>query len=185
MGAIDVPPADHGFALFGPDFGVPPGGFCVSVFLFVRRGQDLLVGRMDRDQADRWSQAWQPNLSYYEGERRAALFDGLRLPATYLREGEHPADAAGRVWTEQLGYDEGRLLGAPMILSEAGPSRRAPSYKHWDLLFLYQVEAQALPEPVPDHWAELGFHRTGELAPEDLVMLHGELLAHLERGAGG
>lgn len=175
----DVPPADHGFALFGPALGTPPGGFCVSVFLVLRREEAILVGRMDVDHAETWIESWQPNLRHYEGDKRARAFAGLRLPATYLREGEHPAEAARRVWSGQLGYGGTAAFDRPEIISEAGPSNRAPGYDHWDLLFLYEAEVDALPDPAPDHWAELTFRDPGAMAPEDLAMLHGELLEHI------
>lgn len=176
----DVPPADHGFALFGPDFGVPPGGFCVSVFLIVYRDGDLLVGRMDDADRATWIETWQPNLRHYEGGKLDAAFAGRRLPATYLREGEHPDEAASRVWSDQLGYDASPVLEGPQITSEAGPSKRAPAYNHWDLLFLYETEVDAPPDPVPGHWADLAFVDPGRLQEDDLVMLHGGLLAYLE-----
>lgn len=174
---VDVPPADHGFGLFGPDFGVPLGGFCLSVFVLVERDGGLLVGRMAPD--DRWEQAWQPNMVHYEGDRYDALFDGLRLPSTYLREGEHPADAAARVWTDQLGLPGTPDLGSPGILSEAAPSRRAPEANHWDVAFLYAVDGpDSLPDP-PAHWASLDYAEVDALDAEAFVMLHGEILAHL------
>lgn len=173
----DVPPADHGFALFGTDFGTPPGGFCVSAFLVVRREGDVLVGRMDEARSETWIRSWQPNLHHYEGEKWSRAFAGLRLPATYLREGEHPAEAVRRVWSDQLGYEGTLSLEEPRVISEAGPSNRAPGYNHWDLLFLYEVEVDGPPGTVPDHWAALGFRDPRELTAKDLVMLHGELLA--------
>ncbi|HWG92244.1 MAG TPA: hypothetical protein VNZ52_15445 [Candidatus Thermoplasmatota archaeon] len=168
-------PATHGFGLYGPDFGYPGGGFCVSVFLAVQTGSQVLVGQMREDPA--WAREWAPNLPYYEGELRRKVFSGLRLPATYLRVGEAPEHAARRVWRDQLGFTDEPHLGTPRIVSEAGPSRRYPGEQHWDLLFLYPVAPPAGPlHAVPAHWERLEFRDRAALAPGDLVLTHGELL---------
>lgn len=173
----DVPPADHGFALFGPDFGVPVGGFCCSVFPLLRREGDLLAGRMAP--SDRWEEEWQPNMRYYEGDRYEALFDGWRLPGTYLREGEHPEAAARRVWTDQLGLGEPPDLDRPQVLSTAAGSRRAPGARHWDLVFLHDVDGPPAPGEPPSHWDELRYVDPAGADSGDFVMLHGSLLEHL------
>lgn len=173
---VDVPRAEHGFGLFGPDFGVPEGGFCLSAFLLVERDDGVLAGRMAEHRADRWTEAWAPNLAYYEGDRRQALFGGPRLPATYLRTGEHPDDAAGRVWADQLGFPESPQLPEPAIRSEAVDSNRRPGARHWDVAFVYRVPGPPV-EEVPEVWAELAYRDPVELAGEGLVMRHGDLLA--------
>lgn len=173
----DVGQADHGFGLFGEAFGYPGGGFCISAFVVPRVSGRILVGQMREH--PRWEVEWAPNLRYYEGELRAWAFGGLRLPATYLREGEHPDAAARRVWRDQLGLAVEPDLGAPTIVSEAGPSRRYPGHNHWDIVFLYVVD---LDEELPchqDHWARLEWRPLAQLAPGDLVMTHGELLDRL------
>lgn len=170
----DVPPASHGFALFGPDAGVPEGGFCASAFLVLRRGDRLLAGSMAP--SDRWAQEWQPNMALYGGARREALFEGWRLPATYLREGEHPEAAAYRVWTDQLGLEADPDLPQPRVVSEAAASRSTPEARHWDLVFAYELEGPPLPEDPPGHWAELAYATPAQLEAEGFVMLHGELL---------
>lgn len=173
----DVPPADHGFALFGPDFGVPAGGFCSSVFPLLRRGGEVLAGRMEP--SERWEEEWQPNMRHYQGGRYEALFEGWRLPGTYLREGEHPAAAARRVWTDQLDLGDPPNPGPPRIRSEAAESRRAPAARHWDLVFLYDLDGPPAPEAPPDHWAELRYLDPEAADPDDFVMLHGGLLEHI------
>lgn len=175
-----VQPATHGFALFGQDFGYPGGGFCVSVFLLVADEGRVLVGRMR--EAPRWTQEWNPNLAHYDADMLARAFSALRFPASYLREGEAPDAAARRVARDQLGLDD-VALGAPVILSEAGPSRRSPGFQHWDLVFVYRVDGRA-PAVVPDHWAELAAREVASLRPEEFAMLHGELLP-LARGMLG
>lgn len=169
----EVPPASHGVALFGSEFGFPPGGFCVSVFLLVRDGPKVLVGRMA--ESPRWIEEWNPNLAYYDADMRRRALDGLRFPATYLREGEAPDAAATRIWRDQLGLEGRPRLGPPRIVSEAGPSRRSPGHNHWDLVFLFDVGGAA-PRRAPAHWATLEMRDAEALRPGEMVMLHGELL---------
>lgn len=171
----EVPLAEHGFGLFGPAFGVPEGGFCLSTFLLVEREGRILAGRMGKTHAERWTEQWAPNLAFYEGERREGLFAGWRFPATYLRTGEDPRDAAQRVWADQLGLDGHAKLPEPTVVSEAGSSRRRPTAQHWDVLFLFRTEGPPL-DAVPEHWAELDYRTPEALLDEELVMLHGELV---------
>lgn len=174
----DVGPADHGFGLFGEGFGYPGGGFCLSTFVVARRDGKVLVGQMARQEREIWMEAWQPNLRFYEADAWNRAFEGLRLPATYVRQGEHPETAAERVWIGQLGFDELPDLGSPTIVSEAGASNRYPGYEHWDVLFLYDIDGPELAGPPPRHWARLGYVDLGEVGDE-LVMLHGELVDRL------
>lgn len=171
----EVPPAEHGFGLFGPDFGVPIGGLCLSAFVVVQREGRLLAGRMDPEHEATWVERWAPNVAYYEGDRHDRLFEGARFPATYLEVGESPDAAARRVWHDQLGFDDAPALGTPTIVSDAQDSRRAPGAKHWDVLFLYETEGPPVDE-VPEHWAELSYHDPDALVEAQLVMMHGELL---------
>ncbi len=174
----DISAADHGFGLFGTDFGYPPGGFCLSTFVVARRQGEVLVGQMAQEEREIWLEQWQPNLRYYEAEAWNRAFQGFRLPATYLRQGEHPEMAAERVWVGQLGFDRLPDLSAPTIVSEAGPSNRAPGYEHWDVLFLYEVDGPELPDEPPRHWARLEYVDLAE-QEEELVMLHDELVGRL------
>jgi hypothetical protein len=178
-----VPSEETGFALFGPDFGVPWGGFCASVFVVVTRGRKVLVGRMAED--PRWDDEWNPNMRFYDGERRAALYQGVRFPATYLKLGEHPEAAAKRVWTDQLGLSGAPKLAAPVIVSEAGPSRRYPDRLHWDICFVYGARVGASATPSGAHWAATEWRDIDALDANELVMLHGELVPLLRDAKRG
>jgi len=171
----DIDLADHGFGLFGPDFGVPQGGFCLSAFLTLERDGLVLVGRMDETHADTWIDRWAPNVAFYDGKRYERLFEGLRLPATYLNTGEHPDHAIQRVLQGQLDLDEPHGLADPDIVTSAKDSRRAPEARHWDVLFSYTAQGPPI-EAIPDHWASLKYRDPDELDADDFVMLHGELL---------
>ncbi len=176
---MDVPPATHGFGLFGSKFGYPEGGLCLSTFLAVHDQQGrLLVGRMDPAHEDRWIERWAPNLAFYEGKRKQRLFEGWRFPATYLRVGEAPRQAAARVWQAQLGFPSDTSLGPVHVSSSAQPSRRSPDAKHWDVLFAYAQPGQSL-EGAPEHWTSLRYEDPSKLDGSDGVMLHGQLTEDL------
>jgi ADP-ribose pyrophosphatase YjhB (NUDIX family) len=172
---MDVESAEHGFGLFGEDFGYPGGGLCLSVFLAVRHEGQLLVGRMSADHDQRWTERWAPNLAYYDEPRRSALFEGWRFPATYLQVGEAPEAAAGRVWRDQLGFAAEPDLGDVRVSSSSQPSRRSPEHEHWDVVFAYDVDAPGL-EGRPEHWAELAYRDPASLDADDAVLMHGELV---------
>lgn len=175
---MQVPRAVHGFGLFGPDFGVPEGGFCTSAFLIVEREGRVLAGRMDEAHADTWIEEWAPNVAFYEGDRYERLFEGWRFPATYLQTGEHPQAAVERVARDQLGL-EALDIGPPTIVSSAKASRRSPHARHWDLLFVHRARG---PERVeaPEHWAQLSYRSVEHLAEEEATMLHGDLVELLD-----
>lgn len=172
-------PAPHEFGLFGEDFGFPPGGLCLSSFVIARRQGKLLVGRMAKDHEQAWIDRWAPNLAYYEGKRRERLFEGYRLPATYLQVGEDPRAAAQRVFGDQLGFDEDVDVGEVEVSSTSKPSRRSPEAEHWDVFFTVEVQGPPLGE-VPDHWAELTYADLDRLAPDEFVMMHGDLVDRFE-----
>lgn len=167
-------PANHGFGLYGRDFGYPGGGLCLSAFLAVENDGRVLAGRMDPEHEATWIDRWAPNVAFYEGERRAGLFEGLRLPATYLEVGEAPTEAARRVFADQLGLPGEPDLGPVEVSSTSKPSRRTPEHEHWDVLFVHRVEG---PETIqaPDHWARLEYVDPEAVDPDDFVMLHGDL----------
>lgn len=171
-----VPFAEHGFGLFGPDFGVPRGGFCLSTFLVLEREEHILVGRMAAEAEPEWTRRWAPNVAYYEGERHERLFEGWRLPGTYVRTGEHPSQAVRRVLDDQLDIPGELDPGEPAVFSQASPSRRAPEAHHWDVFFLYRSEGPDVQHPPPRPWSKLEYKDSQELGDLDWVMRHGELL---------
>src|SRR5687767_751786 len=78
---------------------VPPGGVCFSAFLFLRaRDGRILLGKYRDD--ERWER-----LAGMDAGRVRTHAAGWTVPATHLKLGEHPADAAQRVATEILALD--------------------------------------------------------------------------------
>lgn len=91
------------FGFFGPsnDHDVPPGGFCISVFALIRKGEAVLVLKPKKD--PRWEQEWSPNWRIYEPEHLEREMASWRLPSSYVKEGESPATALDRVMRDQMG----------------------------------------------------------------------------------
>jgi hypothetical protein len=110
----------------------PPGGLCLSAFLFVQRQGKLLVGRYADDA--RWEQ-----LAGLDADRRRVHGQGWTLPASHLKFGEDPRDAAQRIAREHLGLP-GLALGEPRVASETALAKRFPEVgPHMDVWFLFDA----------------------------------------------
>ena len=114
---------------------VPPGGMCIGVFVFVRRGNRLLLGKV-RDH-----QAW-ARLTGEDSSRMRVDARGWKLPARQLKLGEDPRDAARQIGEEMLGL-KGLRYGEPRVEVEfwklgdqaSGPKARRKLF-HYDMWFL-------------------------------------------------
>ena len=97
-------------APFAPPKGyttVPPGGMCLCVFLFVIRGNRVLLGKYKEHPA------WE-KIAGMDEKRVKNNMHGFTLPASHLKFGEDPSDAARRIGKEIL-YAPGRsfVFGTP------------------------------------------------------------------------
>jgi ADP-ribose pyrophosphatase YjhB (NUDIX family) len=165
----------RGFALYNPNVGAPEGGLCVSAFALLRQGDAFLV--LKPAPHPRWAE-WAPNWDLYDLARLRDDQRCWRLPAAYLKEGEAPEDAARRVVEGQLGAKPSRMQG-PRVRSFASESRRFPGKTHWDLCFVFEVEAQPAPLRALPWLAELRWAKPGELAGDDFGSAIGDLVADL------
>ncbi len=165
------------FVRYGPAprYGMPDAGFCASSFVLVRRGNRVLAG-IPKDQR-RWTDLWQPNIKSYTSTAQEAEFSSWRLPASFLIEGEHPADTARRVVRDQLRMPLKRLEG-PDIFSFYDPSSWYPGRRHFDLCFVYQVRGVA-PRSVPEWWQRLEFVEPRFLRSQELGSAMSDLVRHL------
>lgn len=148
---------------------LPEGGMCVSVFLFVRRGQglELLVGKVADD----------PRLEEMLGldeDRRKLHGQGWTLPATHLKLGEDPRDAARRLSVDLL-----RMpwlpLAEPRVEVEHDVHPRYPDRgKHFDLWFFVDapVPASTTVQDPPPWFRELAFKDPRDLAEQDWARSH-------------
>ena len=126
-------------APFAPPKGwtsVPRGGMCLCAFLFVVRGEKILLGKY----ADH--PAWE-NLSGMESKRVKANARGWTIPASHLKFGEDPRDAARRIGEEILTLDKGLVYSEPSVTTFFYEPAIAPGEKHFDVLFLFDVSVEA------------------------------------------
>jgi len=166
------------FVRYGPAprYGMPDAGFCASSFLLVRRGTKVLAG-IPRDRRP-WREQWQPNIKVYSPAAQEAEFSSWRLPASFLFEGEHPAETARRVMRDQLRLPPRKLNGG-QVYSFYDPSSWYPGHRHFDLCFVYEVRGVAL-KRVPDWWQRLEFVEPRFLRSQELGSAMSDLLRELD-----
>lgn len=171
-------PGDGPFLWISPQgspFGyhrAPPGGLCLSVFLFVRRGRELLLGRYADDPA------WERLAGLDEGRRRAHG-RGWTVPASHLKYGEDPREAARRVAEEILGLRDLRP-GEPRVETEVGVPARFPKLgPHHDVWFFVEADWPGPDGPParPPWYADLAFLDPDALRPGDYGRSHEDVVA--------
>jgi len=116
----DAPPA--GFR------DVPPGGMCLSAFLFVRQGHTILLGKYRDD--PRWE-----TLAGLDESRRRIHGRGWTIPASQLRYGEDPRAAARRI-AEDILQIRGMTFSEPLSEVDLYEPKRFPGQLHYDIWFL-------------------------------------------------
>lgn len=162
-----------------PDAGfqrLPRGGMCLSVFLFVTRGDELLLGKYAN--VPEWER-----LTGLDEARRRAYGRGWTIPASHLKFGEDPREAARRVAREVLRLPDLRVSEA-RVATEHYELPADPGATHYDVLFL--VDAEAPPGLVverPPWYAALEWHDWRALPASAFGRAHEDVLAHW-RGRG-
>jgi ADP-ribose pyrophosphatase YjhB (NUDIX family) len=116
--------------------GLPQGGMCLCSFLFVTRGSEILLGRY----ADH--PAWE-RLCGMDSRRVKANAQGWTIPASHLKFGEDPRDAARRIGEEILALGRGLPYSEPRVKTFFYKPAIAPGKEHFDVLFLYGVSVDA------------------------------------------
>lgn len=166
------------FVRYGPAprYDLPEAGFCASAFAVLRQSGQVLLGQaVDHP---RWVAEWAPNFGAYDPEERAAEWRTWRFPAAYLYEGEHPDDTLRRVAEDQLGLNEYEA-GPGRVYSFYDPSDWFPGRLHYDLCFVYEVEASPPTSP-PPWFAELRFAEPSALKRGDFGSAMGDLAVVLD-----
>jgi len=130
----------------------PPGGLCLSAFLFLRNERgEVLLGRYAED--SRWAA-----LTGLDAGRVRRYSTGWTVPASHLKLGEDPRDAALRVAREILGVD-GLRLGEPRVATFVYELDRLPGERHHDVCFLLDTAApRGLRVEPPPWYAALAWH---------------------------
>lgn len=149
---------------------VPPGGMCLSAFLFVRRGPKILLGKSRDD--DVWDA-----LAGLDEERRRTHGMGWTLPARQLRYGEDPRDAARDIGEEILQI-RGMRYSEPRVETDLYEPRRFPGQLHYDVWFLVDaVPPRGARPEVPPWYRELDWKDPRSLAAADYARSHEDVVA--------
>lgn len=156
-----------------PDRGyrqLPSGGMCLSAFLFVCRGQEILLGRYADD--PRWEE-----LTGLDEDRRQTHGRGWTIPSSHLRYGENPRTAGARVAREVLGLD-GVSLTEPRVETETYVPVRFPELgEHYDIWFFFETE---VPEQrtveAPPWYEELAWQDPRALGAHAFARSHADVV---------
>jgi ADP-ribose pyrophosphatase YjhB (NUDIX family) len=151
---------------------VPKGGTCLSSFLVLKRKDGILVGKMTKP--DVWVER------FFMGEKFAPIYASSNkwlIPASHLKYGEKPEDAATRILVEQVGLPKSKL-SLLQIQSHLSQDPKDPDVAHWDVCFVYGGTLRKEPQ-TPEWFSELKFVRARQLASEDFTRGHGDVLREL------
>ena len=149
---------------------VPPGGMCLSAFLFVKRGGKILLGKYADDPA------WE-RLAGLDPERRRVHAAGWTIPASQLKYGEDPRAAAKRVGEEILEV-RGMTYSEPRVEVDLYEPKRFPGRLHYDVWFLVDATPRGRAEPARPPWyADLAFHDPRGLAADAYARGHEDVVA--------
>lgn len=156
---------------------VPPGAMCLSVFLFVRRGKRILLGKV-RDHP-----SWE-SLAGEDPPRVRKDAGRWKVPARALRLGEDPRDAARQIGEKILGidgmgYEEPRVEVEFWRLGDeaSGPPARKELF-HFDVWFLVNgTLPQDREVKAPPWFAELSWVSPDAVRDGDWGGFHQDVVA--------
>lgn len=147
----------------------PKGGTCISVFLVLKGKDGILVGKMAKPEV--WVE------KFFVGEMFAPKYVASNkwvIPASHLKYGEKPNDAAMRVLTEQVGVGEGKLAFR-QVQSHLSQNPDDREDAHWDICFVYEGTLEHKIER-PEWFSELEFVKPQELTSDDFTRGHWDVL---------
>ena len=155
---------------------VPPGGVCLSSFVVLRQGNEILVGKMTKP--DVWVKR------FFVGQKFAPMYassDKFLLPARHLAWYESPSEAAEDVIKQQLSLKvpKGRLRMIDVQSHIRGDIKSKNQPPHWDICFVFEARIsrefvrgiKQLP-----WFKELGFRKLSDLRSSDFTRGHGDVL---------
>jgi len=159
---------------------VPPGGTCLSSFVVVSNGRNILVGKMARPEI--WVQR------FLVGPTFAPVYAGSGkyvLPARHLHWYESPLEAALGVMRDQVGLDipASKISLVDVQSHVSGDINDEEEPPHWDICFLYRTQVsnkQAETLKRPEWFSELAFKPLRSLKQDHFTRGHGDVL----KGAG-
>lgn len=151
---------------------VPKGGTCISAFLVLTGKGGVLAGKMAK-----------PNIwveKFLVGENFAPKYASSGkwvLPASHLKYGEKPDDAAKRILTEQLDLGDVKLIFS-QVQSHLSEDPNDPDSAHWDICFIYEGRVKG-EVPKPEWFSELAFLKPKDMSVNDFTRGHGDVLKEL------
>ncbi len=151
---------------------VPKGGTCLSSFLVIKSKGGVLVGKMTKPEI------WVDR--FLVGEMFAPKYAASGkwlLPASHLKYGEKPEDAASRVLVEQVGIPKGKL-SLVQVQSHLVQDPTDSEAAHWDICFVYGGTFRGKLQ-IPEWYSDLKFMNPRELAADDFTRGHGDVLREL------
>jgi ADP-ribose pyrophosphatase YjhB (NUDIX family) len=151
---------------------VPKGGTCVSVFLVLKGKEGILVGKMAKPEI--WIDKFLVGEAF--APKYAASGKWL-IPASHLKYGEKPEDAATRVLVEQVGASKSKLSFLE-VQSHLSQDPNDPEAAHWDLCLVYGGTVKGKIKR-PEWFSELNFVKPKELKSDDFTRGHGDVLKEL------
>jgi ADP-ribose pyrophosphatase YjhB (NUDIX family) len=161
-------------APFAPPRGyksVPAGGMCLCAFLFVVKGNKVLLGKYKEHPA------WE-KIAGMDEKRVTNNMYGYTLPASHLKLGEDPSDAARRIVKEILLLPEGFLLSEPAVQTFFYEVAVAPGEMHFDVLFLYDVILdESIKTTLPPWYASLDWFDTDILMKQTFARQHEDVVS--------
>jgi ADP-ribose pyrophosphatase YjhB (NUDIX family) len=144
---------------------------CLCTFLFVVNGGKILLGRY----ADH--PAWD-DLAGMESKRIKANAHGWTLPASHLKFGEDPRDAARRIGKEILTFEKGLTYSEPAVTTFFYEPAIAPGERHFDVLFLFDVAVEeGINVRKPPWYDALEWISIGDLCREQFARQHEDVAA--------
>ncbi len=155
---------------------VPPGGVCLSSFVLVRNGENILVGKMAKPEV--WMER------FFVGEKFAPVYassDRYLLPARHLAWYESPLEAAEGIIRDQvlLQVPKGDIRFVEVQSHLRGDVESTEKPPHWDICFVYEakVPAETVNElKTPPWFEEFHFVPLSSLSVEDFTRAHGDIL---------
>ncbi len=150
---------------------VPPGGMCLCVFLFVIRGNRVLLGKYKEHPA------WE-KIAGMDEKRVKNNMHGFTLPASHLKFGEDPSDAARRIGREILLLPEGLSYSEPLVQTFFYEPSAAPGEMHFDVLFFYDlVLSEDFKIGIPPWYAALDWFDTDILMNQKYARQHEDVVS--------
>ncbi len=176
-------PIEERWARIGPTkeswlIHVPKAGLCLSAFVVViDYNNKILLGQPKEHEA--WPIAGGlPKFHSKQLEKEGVFI----LPATHLLMEESPDHAARRITRKWVGYTDAEPSFRE-VQSHLRPSALWKSYlgekrglNHWDICFVYSMQARELPSKIKPWWSEMRFVPSSQISKLNIGRGHKDVL---------